>query len=360
MPALELLVSTGDPVVDDVLRGVVGLYELVFPGRVRGYYLKGSYASGTAVATSDVDVEILFRGSLDGAELDKAEALIASCRLLSSVGLDLGPAGEDAFLQPGAPDLKLGDGSDLLLGSRLLYGEDIRDRIALPPVRVWARSLMYGQPSFMARIRGGTPVLQYPLGYPDARGDFLGYDRAAVKCRDGVSRPSTKDLVRIVTGAASAIAAWRGDRYVVSKSQSVAAYRDVVGGAWAGFVEEIDARCRAEWTYLVPEQPAARQRLRALCERALAFENHFLECLRDFLLEELAPPETPDTDDAWLPAAAALRVLGRIRYPGDRAVRQVLAALAATGPDGLREAAQTALMAKAKGTIPPKGPARCR
>jgi hypothetical protein len=340
MPAIELLVSTGDPVVDDVLRGVVGLYELVFPGRVRGYYLKGSYASGTAVATSDIDVEILFKGSLDGAELDKAEGLIASCRLLSSVGLDLGPTGEDAFLQPGAPDRTP---PTLKLGSRLLYGEDIRDRIALPPVRVWVQSLMYGQPSFMARIRGGTPVLRYPLGYPDAHGDFLGYDRAAVKCRDGVSRPSTKDLVRIVTGAASAIAAWRGGRYVVSKSQSVAAYRDVIGGEWAGFVEEIDARCRAEWTYLVPEQPAARQRLRALCERALAFENHFLECLRDFLLEELAPPETPDTDDAWLPAAAALRTLARIRYLEDRAVERALAVLAATCPDALREAAQTAL-----------------
>jgi hypothetical protein len=37
----------------------------------------------------------------------------------------------------------------------------------------------------------------------------------------------------------------------------------------------------------VPEQAADRKLLRELCEQALAFENHFLEQYKPFLLAEL-------------------------------------------------------------------------
>ena len=52
MAAIALLTSTGQRSVDGILRGVVGLFEAVFPDRVRGYYLGGSYADGTAVPAS--------------------------------------------------------------------------------------------------------------------------------------------------------------------------------------------------------------------------------------------------------------------------------------------------------------------
>jgi hypothetical protein len=54
--------STGNQQVDHILQGVIGLYEMIFPGRIRGYYLVGSYADGSAVAASDIDVEIWFKG----------------------------------------------------------------------------------------------------------------------------------------------------------------------------------------------------------------------------------------------------------------------------------------------------------
>jgi hypothetical protein len=60
-------------VADRVLGGFIGVCELVFPGRVRAYFLTGSTADGTAVRTpgdalnsSDIDLTVVFAGTLSG------------------------------------------------------------------------------------------------------------------------------------------------------------------------------------------------------------------------------------------------------------------------------------------------------
>jgi predicted nucleotidyltransferase len=53
-PALSI-----SPTTNPVVRGLVELFELVFPARIRGYYLLGSFAEGTAVALSDIDLMVL-------------------------------------------------------------------------------------------------------------------------------------------------------------------------------------------------------------------------------------------------------------------------------------------------------------
>jgi hypothetical protein len=63
MKSISLLHSTGHREVDGILEGVVGLFELLFPGRVSGYYLTGSFSDGTAIPGSDIDMSVLFRGS---------------------------------------------------------------------------------------------------------------------------------------------------------------------------------------------------------------------------------------------------------------------------------------------------------
>lgn len=60
MSYVSLLDSAGNREVDNILRGVIGIFESVFPDRIRGYYLTGSYTDGTAVPASDIDVDILF------------------------------------------------------------------------------------------------------------------------------------------------------------------------------------------------------------------------------------------------------------------------------------------------------------
>ena len=37
LPPVELVGSTGDPVIDDIVRKIVGVFETAFPGRIASY-----------------------------------------------------------------------------------------------------------------------------------------------------------------------------------------------------------------------------------------------------------------------------------------------------------------------------------
>ncbi|MBW4573379.1 MAG: hypothetical protein KME31_37140 [Tolypothrix carrinoi HA7290-LM1] len=53
MNNITLLNSTKVPKVDLLLCEIINLLEQSFSNRIRGYYLQGSYANHSAVATSD-------------------------------------------------------------------------------------------------------------------------------------------------------------------------------------------------------------------------------------------------------------------------------------------------------------------
>jgi hypothetical protein len=374
MAAIDLLSATGDPVIDAIIRGIVGRFETSFPDRIRAYYLIGSYADGTAVGTSDIDLKIIFKDSLAaGAEEQAVQQLVQECARESPVDLDVVSFGEDAALAVGDVDIKL--------ASTLLYDDDIRERMPLLPIEVWARALLHGLLRFMMRARGNPLCLTFPLDYPDPAGEFYGYDRRRLRSRDGGMHNTTKDLVRIVGGAASALVGWRTGRYVARKSECVAAYRESINDEWTDLVAAVDEVCRVEFGYRVPADGESRRRLRALCERALRFENHFLGQYRAFALHELTQPPA---DDRWVPAMAvpymlgwtpaqvreavtrghlrsvmceghllvaagpcyqawAAQMLGQVIYPGDEAIEVALATHAASDFAAARHAAQRSL-----------------
>jgi len=53
---ITLLNTTGHQRIDDIIRGLIGIFEAAFPDRIRAYYLAGSYADGSAVPLSDIDI----------------------------------------------------------------------------------------------------------------------------------------------------------------------------------------------------------------------------------------------------------------------------------------------------------------
>src|SRR5579872_1940050 len=106
-----------------LIRGIVSLFEIVFPGRVRGYYLLGSYGEGTTVALSDIDLMLLFRGAFQAGEEETINRVSEACGLLSPVRLDIMVQSEAA--------LRIED-VRLKLGSVLVAGEDVRAHIPLP------------------------------------------------------------------------------------------------------------------------------------------------------------------------------------------------------------------------------------
>ena len=125
---ISLLRSTGIMPIDQILRGLIGLIGGSFPDRVRGYYLEGSYAGGSAVATSDIDLRIVFKEQLDPEEKRHATYLIDCCWLISARPLDLVLDSEAALLRIGAVRFQQ--------ASILLFGDDIRSAAPLKPLAI--------------------------------------------------------------------------------------------------------------------------------------------------------------------------------------------------------------------------------
>jgi len=148
MNDIHLLDTTGDSVADRVARGVVALFEAVFPARVVGYFVEGSFASQTAVTTSDLDLIIVFKSRfLEATERTTATRVSAACRFLSQLELDI-LITDEAELQHGADPL-------FKLGTRCLYGRDVRASIPLLPIAQWARQRIPSIVSCTTRMCAG-------------------------------------------------------------------------------------------------------------------------------------------------------------------------------------------------------------
>ncbi|MEO7002788.1 MAG: nucleotidyltransferase domain-containing protein, partial [Ktedonobacterales bacterium] len=133
---ITLLQSSGNPATDQAIIAVIAAFEQAFPGRVSGYYALGSYADGSAVATSDIDLTIIFTGAFEGAaERDAAQRMAITCAEASPFELDIELDDEAALAQGASPQF--------MLGSALLYGADIRERVSLVSLVEWTRDRMH-------------------------------------------------------------------------------------------------------------------------------------------------------------------------------------------------------------------------
>jgi predicted nucleotidyltransferase len=82
--------TSADLRADKLVQGVIGIFGQVFPDRVRGYYLRGSHASGTSTAGSDIAMFVVFKDAfLERAEAERAREVCGYCSLLSPILLEI-------------------------------------------------------------------------------------------------------------------------------------------------------------------------------------------------------------------------------------------------------------------------------
>jgi hypothetical protein len=188
MANLCLFAETGTPEVDAILRRLVDLLEQQFPKRVRGYYLVGSDAVGCPFWTSDVDVVVLFKGSLDPNQAARFRQTVDEFRGTISYPLDATADGEERLRRAGS--------SRFYVASLLLYGEDVRPSLPPKPLDAYLRDEMHLPLMLSARVRSGPAALTFPINFPDPSGEFLGYDRRLLRVPGGTPHPCTKDAAR--------------------------------------------------------------------------------------------------------------------------------------------------------------------
>lgn len=261
-------------------RSVIAAFERAFPGRLRACYTIGSYADGSALATSDLDLTIIFASVFASpAERDAAQRLASVCAEQTPIELDIEVEEEEELMREASPNLKL--------ASVHIYGIDIRDRMALVPLERWTRDRMHSSWWRIARLFARPAAITPPLEYPEPAQPFLGYTRRVIRLADGREVPSTRDLIRLTGWAATALLALECGVYVARKRDVHPLYHERIGGPWDALISDIYTMCRSRWSYLIPDDQAERAQLCDLCEHTLLFERHFLARYTQYLISEL-------------------------------------------------------------------------
>jgi hypothetical protein len=300
MTAIALLHSTGHAQADCAVEGVVSRFENAFLKRVVGYFVEGSYADQTAIATSDLDLTIVFREQFTTTdERQQAHEVAIACCQLSTLELDITLAEEEKLRQGADPMFKL--------GARLLYGQDTRDAMPLIPMATWARQRMHAAYWLMINVFNRPQPVVAPLAFPDPQDPFYGYAARMMRLADGSTVPTTRNLIRVTGWIATARLAYEAQHYVVRKRDCVPAYRRLINDEWTTLLEQIDQRCRSAWRYRIPQTSVEQTELRLVLTDTLRFENHFLQCYREFLLGQL-------TGSDQVAHQEALRVLSNTFY----------------------------------------------
>lgn len=280
MHNIALINSTHNTSIDAALISIIAELMSHFPDRIHSYYVEGSYANNSHIATSDIDLLIVFREDfVDAQEVTEAHALALRCA--SQYGIELDPVilNQNILSRGVSPGFKM--------GSVLLYGPDIRPETPLVSLNEWMRDRMHTSYWRTGHLFNRGGVVTSPITYPDPSGEFYGYDARKLRLPDGQEVNCTRDLIRLVGWSATAIIAFKAGRYVARKSDCHRIYQECFQDEWGQLLQDIYDYCRSRWNYLIPEACEERERLRTICERTLAFENHFLRVYQEFLLTEV-------------------------------------------------------------------------
>lgn len=328
MNTISLQNTTGNQRVDNILCGLITIYETLFPERIRGYYLMGSYTDASAGAISDIDMSIIFKNHfVDESEENKAHHILDACALLSPIRLDILVVSEEG-LKP--EDIRL------KTASVCIYGEDIRDNIPLPTRESYTRYITGWPFYFLARVLRNVEVLHFPVQYPQPDAEFYGYTQKRVPAWYPPSIQSgTKELVASVCWTATALLTLKTGHHAGKKAAAIKTYSQLIGDEWTGFIQDIYGKCSQQWGYRIPHDSSDRALLEDLCRRMLAFENHYLRIYRAYLLEQLREKER----DTILFAAKGLK---EVIYP-DQEIVDALRAIERSDDDELQQAVIEAL-----------------
>ena len=290
---LSLLTSSGSEHIDEIAAGVITVLAVHFPDRIAGCYFEGGCADQAITPLSDIDLTIVFYQPLTPAEQNHLTTLIKACKRISSRSLDINSIDQMTLL--GADRLPFqADWKPVLRAVTLkcasvpIYGSDVRGSVPFVAHAVYQRTLMHFPYLVLAGQHKHPPQLPFPLPYLDPNDEFYGYTGRLLRQADGTLTPSTKRVVHASGFIATALVALHTPSYVADKRTAVIAYRQHINDEWAEHLEAVQTYCRLQWGYGVPTSAADRCILQQICQRELAFENHFLAIYKDYLRRELA------------------------------------------------------------------------
>jgi hypothetical protein len=237
---LELHFSTGNPQVDDLLQGIVGIYESAFPGKLKAYYLTGSYYYGDPIPTSDVDLNVIFRGNEFDSSLPELKApppefmdVTNYLHLLSPIELGFLFKTEEFFRR----NFSLSMCRDRVF----LFGEDLLGELsesAIPSRPFSPRNYMHRAYEVLCRRHGVSDTLETPLEFPAPEEEFYGYANLELGAygRPALSVSALKNCAYEPTTVLISLEI--GDHVWGRKDQLGQLYRTHINDQYSQFIED--------------------------------------------------------------------------------------------------------------------------
>lgn len=263
---------------DRLVAEVVAAGEAALPGRIVAWYVTGSYADGSAVRASDLDIVAVLDGEV---RPEEDQALRRARHGLGEpyrIFVDISVVGMRTLLAAGSVALAL--------RSRLVGGRDVRTELPELDMAAYRRQVMHTPFTLSTRIRQ-TTELRFPVAAPDPRQPFLGYEVCQFLPSGHHDRDTLKDMVAIGCFIATALVAQHVERPIASKQEAVAKYLELSLGPWGELLTTLVEIVRGRWNWQIPYAPQDRELLHFQCRRLLALENEFYDEYASFLASEL-------------------------------------------------------------------------
>jgi|GEM_PF-6861462 Nucleotidyltransferase domain. len=301
---MQLLASTNSTSADAAILKALEAVRLRFSKKLLSAYVTGSYANGYAVSTSDVDLFLVFEGTITPEDEKIRDEIYAQLEHITPP-LDIAIRGLPKLLEAGDEGMR-----EHFLH---VFGEPVHLQVPLPLIQDYAYRGMHSGYLRMQHTRKSKPYI-WPLKYPEEQSPLKGYDWREKIIVNGKSFDSIKEIVVLTGWMATGLIAWKGQTFVPTKNHVVKLFKEVIGGPMADDLELITNLCRTKLAYLVPESEEGLKELQDLLPKVLAFENFFLENYQDFLIENLKN-ENP------VRVRTSITRLGEIIYSNDRSLK---------------------------------------
>lgn len=276
--------TTDDP--GHWLQCVVDRFASRFTDSLISIYLIGSYVDGSAIPSSDIDGFIIFDAEHWQSVHDEAKRVLQELRQESSIWLDfalIDTSGKTRYID-------LSKDARFHLGSRLVWGEDIRHRYDFPKIGERAPRILC---NCLARIALTRKLDTLPeiLSYPDPKDTYYGYVSQSNLARE----PSPKAAVQDVCWYGNAILAMEHRVSCGSRMQVIEGMLKHEPDGLGRFLWTLHDTCKIQWHWRMPEGSDAVSLLSDLCSGVLSIEERISD-LASRVRPELPPDMAADYD----------------------------------------------------------------
>jgi predicted nucleotidyltransferase len=294
--------------VATVVDQIVNIVLVTFEKRIVSIYLGGSLSRGQMTVYSDIDMTVVFSGTVSNLDYERFMKIREALQALSPFRLDMWPVSEEK--------LKSRPANQSVRQSRCIYGEPFLTHVPAQTIEAFAMQSIHKAIHYMTVLRGRPNPNPAPLNYPDEQAPFFGYTQFGDFDGDNAFKPGTRILVDLITRCTTAVVAAEHSIEANTKSESLQLYQMHVGGQWTSYMNEGYQLIRDELHYQLPTTPDQQARLTAVCETLLAFENDMLNTFKPIIINRL---QSDDRRQRKL----ALVALKNIQF-ADADVRQAL------------------------------------